>query len=146
MDIADSDMTLFRLYSEMESFLAVHAAECVTAEKAGDERLDTVAIRQAQLRQQDTERQWRSAIKQMAQLSARAQEGSFAKNGVIQMCFRYHLSEDTDVMQLIRSHIADLDSVLDSDGRMSRLKRSSALHHPLRTRPPLKRKVPHNHE
>ena len=144
MDISNTDMTLFHLYSELEGFLAIYAAECVIAERAEAERLDIVAVQRAQSRQQDTERQWRSAIKQMAEISARATEGAFAKNSVIQLCFRYHLSEDVDVMQLVNSHVADLDRVLDADGRLSQLKQSFALLYQQRTKAAQKRKRTHN--
>jgi len=36
-------------------------------------------------------------------------------NRVLRLCFKHHLAEDKDVMDLIESHLASLDQFLEED-------------------------------
>ena len=115
----NSDALLRQIYAELESVLRIYSASCEAVEKAERENFDSASIQSARLRQQSMGMQWRLAVRQMAQLTPRTKRGSFAKNLALHLCFRHNLAEDGDVMDLARSHVADLNQLLDEDGELS---------------------------
>lgn len=112
----NNDELLFRLYHKLERLLADYAGDCEIVE---DAEFDASGIEDAQAarqRQQSMAIQWRLVLRQMTQLSRHTKRGSLAKNRALQLCFKHHLAEDENVMELAKSHILHLDKFLDENG------------------------------
>ncbi len=109
----DNDEMLFCLYLKLNRFLAGYAVDCAIVEDAESGVPDSENIQAARLRRQNAAAEWRLALKQMIQLVPRTKRGSLAMNRVLQLCFKHHLAEDVDVMELAKSHILHLDKFLD---------------------------------
>lgn len=112
----DSDALLRQIYAELENVFRIYSVSCEAVEKTERENSDGASVQSARLRQQSMGMQWRLAIRKMAHITPRTKRGSFAKNRALHLCFRHHLTEDGDVMDLARSHVTDLNKLLDEDG------------------------------
>lgn len=115
----NNDALLIGIYLELESVLKKYSFECAIMEKAECSISDVAHIQAAQLRQESMAVQWHLALRRMTQLVPPTRRGSFAKNCALQLCFKHHLGEDEDVMNLAKSHIADLNRLLHDDGELA---------------------------
>lgn len=115
----DSDAVLRQIYAELENVLRIYSTSCEAVEKAERENSDGASVQSVRLRQQSMGMQWHLAVRKMAQITPRTKRGSFAKNRALHLCFKHHLAEDADVMDLARSHVADLNRLLDEDGELA---------------------------
>lgn len=115
----DNDELLYGQYIRIERFLADQAADCAIIEGAESSGIGGEQAQAARLRQETAAVQLRLALRKMTQIVPRTKRGSLAMNRALQLCFKHHLSEDGDVMELVKFHMLHLDKFLDESGELA---------------------------